>query len=312
MPSSVDRPECWPALPLDSWQDTRATLHMWSQIVGKVRLMLTPLVNHWWNVPLYVTANGLTTSRIPYGEMSFELSFDFLRHQLVLETSAGVLKSLPLAPRSVADFYREVMQMLSSAGIEVKIWHMPIEIPDPIPFDEDRVHAAYDPQAAEKFWRILLSVDSVFNKFRSEFIGKSSPVHFFWGSFDLAVSRFSGRRAPERPGADAMTLEAYSHEVSSVGFWPGNAGVSDAAFYSYIVPAPEGFSEAKVSPNAASYNTQLGEFLLPYEEVRKAESPSDALLDFCRSTYEAGATLGNWDRDALERPRSEPASAKEK
>jgi hypothetical protein len=301
MPNAVDHPECWPALPLDSWQETRATLHMGMQIIGKVRMALTPLVNHWWNVPLYVTATGLTTSRIPYGDISFELWFDFLRHQLCLETSNGLLRTLPLAPRSVADFYREVMQMLHSAGIEVKIWPMPVEIPDPIPFDQDSVHAAYDPEAAEKFWRILSSVDSVFNRFRAEFIGKSSPVHFFWGSMDLAVSRFSGRRAPERPGADAMTREAYSHEVSSVGFWPGNAGVSDAAFYSYTVPEPQGFKEAKVRPAAAAYNTQLGEFLLPYDDVRKAESPSTALLDFCRSTYQAGATLGNWDREALER-----------
>jgi hypothetical protein len=301
MANAVDRPECWPSLPLESWQDTRATLHMVTQIVGKVRMALTPLVNHWWNVPLYVTARGLTTSLIPYGDISFELWFDFLRHQLCLETSAGILKSLPLAPRSVADFYREVMQMISSAGIEVKIWPMPVEIPNPIPFDQDRVHATYDSQAVEKFWRILLSVDSVFNRFRAEFIGKSSPVHFFWGSIDLAVSRFSGRRAPERPGADAMTREAYSHEVSSVGFWPGNAGVSDAAFFSYTVPEPDGFKQASVRPDAASYNTKLGEFLLPYEDVRKAESPSAALLDFCCTTYQAGATLGNWDRHALER-----------
>ena len=312
MANTVDRPECWPELPLDSWQDTRFTLHMWTQIVGKVRLALTPLVNHWWNVPLYVTASGLTTSRIPYGEVSFELWFDFLRHQLVLETSRGLLKSIPLAPRSVADFYQEVMLMLHSAGIEVKIWHMPVEIPNPIPFDQDTIHASYDPRAAEKFWRILSSVDSVFNQFRAEFVGKSSPVHFFWGSFDLAVSRFSGRRAPERPGADAMTREAYSHEVSSVGFWPGNAGVSDAAFYSYIVPEPQGFKQASVRPNAAGYNTQLGEFLLPYEDVRKAQSPSAALLDFCHSTYEAGATFGIWDREALERPSSAqvPATGK--
>ena len=309
MPSPIDAPDCWPALPLDTWQDTRATLHMWTQIVGKVRLALTPLVNHWWNVPLYVTPRGLTTSRIPYGDVSFELRFDFLSHQLCLETSAGIRKSLPLAPRSVADFYREVMQMLRSAGIEVKIWQMPVEIPEPIPFNQDTVHAAYDPEAAEKFWRILLSVDSVFNQFRAEFIGKSSPVHFFWGSMDLAVSRFSGRRAPQRPGADAMTREAYSHEVSSVGFWPGNAGVSDAAFYSYIVPAPQGFKEAKVRPDAASYNTQLGEFLLSYDDARKAESPSAALLDFCRSTYKAGATLGNWDRAALERPHPDDVVA---
>jgi len=301
MTTAADQPECWPALPLDSWQDTRATLHMWTQIVGKVRLALTPLVNHWWNVPLYVTARGLTTSRIPYGEMSFEICFDFLSHQLCLETSKGVSKSLQLVPISVADFHQQFMQLLRSAGIEVKIWRMPVEIPDPIPFDQDSIHASYDPASAEKFWRILSSVDSVFNKFRADFIGKSSPVHFFWGSFDLAVSRFSGRRAPERPGVDAVTREAYSHEVSSVGFWPGTAGVSDAAFYSYTSPAPQGFNEARVHPDAAGFNTQLGEFLLPYEDVRTAESPSAALLDFCRSTYEAGANLGNWDRIAVER-----------
>jgi hypothetical protein len=301
MTLAADQPDCWPALPLDSWKDTCATLHMYTQIVGKVRLALTPLVNHWWNVPLYVTANGLTTSRMPYGERSIEIRFDFLRHQLFLETSDGVLKSLTLAPRSVADFYHEFMAMLRSAEVEVKIWRMPVEIPNPIPFDEDRVHTAYDSQAVERFWRILMSVDSVFTQFRSEFIGKSSPVHFFWGSFDLAVSRFSGRRAPERPGADAITREAYSHEVSSVGFWPGSAGVSDAAFYSYISPTPQGFKQATVRPQAAFFSDQLGEFLLPYDDVRNAGSPSAALLDFCRSTYEAGATLANWDRGALER-----------
>jgi len=301
-PSASDQPACWPALALDSWEDTRATLHMWTQMVGKIRLALTPIVNHWWNVPLYVTASGLTTSRIPYGQSSFELRFDFLRHQLVLETCEGVLKTLALAPRSVADFYSELMETLRSAGIEVKIWRMPVEIPNPIPFDQDRVHASYDPQAVEKFWRILLSVDSAFHQFRSEFQGKSSPVHFFWGSFDLAVSRFSGRRAPERPGADAMTREAYSHEVSSVGFWPGGGDVRGAAFYSYTVPEPQGFKEARIRPDAAFYDQKLGEFLLMYEDVRKAESPSAAILDFCRSTYEAGANLGHWDREALERP----------
>ena len=296
-----DRPECWPALPLDSWKETYATLHMWSQIVGKVRLKLTPLMNHWWNAPLYVSARGLTTSRIPYGERSFEIWFDFIRHQLVLETSDGVVKTMPLAPRTVADFYRDFMGMLQSAGIRVKIWRMPVEIPDPIPFDEDRVHAAYDSDSVEKFWRILLSVDSVFQQFRSRFLGKSSPVHFFWGSFDLAVTRFSGRRAPQRPGADAMTREAYSHEVSSVGFWPGAGEVKEAAFYSYTQPEPQGFKQARVRPDAASYSAQLGEFLLMYEDVRKAKSPSGSLLDFCQTTYEAGAALGNWDRDGLER-----------
>jgi hypothetical protein len=296
-----DQPDCWPALSLEAWKDTYATLHMWAQIVGKVRLRLAPLVNHWWNVPLYVTARGLTTSRIPYGQRAFELWFDFIRHQLVLETSDGIVKSLALQPRSVAEFYEEFMKMLRSAGIEIKIWPMPVEIPNPIRFDQDRVHASYDPVEVENFWRILLSVDAVFSQFRGGFIGKSSPVHFFWGSFDLAVSRFSGRRAPERPGADNMTREAYSHEVSSVGFWPGGGDVKEAAFYSYTVPEPPGFKVARVLPDAAYYNRQVGEFLLTYEDVRKAESPTAALLDFCKSTYEAGASLGNWDQPALER-----------
>ena len=301
VPEMNDRPECWPTLPLDSWKETYATLHMWSQIVGKVRLKLTHLMNHWWNAPLYVSARGLTTSRIPYGERSFEVWFDFIRHQLVLETSDGVVKTMQLAPRTVADFYGDFMSMLQSAGIAVKIWHMPVEIPDPIPFDEDRVHAAYDSESVEKFCRILLSVDSVFQQFRSRFLGKSSQVHFFWGSFDLAVTRFSGRRAPQRPGADAMTREAYSHEVSSVGFWPGSGEIKEAAFYSYTQPEPQGFKQARVLPEAALYSTQLSEFLFMYEDVRKAKSPSRLLLDFCQTTYEAGATLANWDRDGLER-----------
>jgi hypothetical protein len=304
--SAADLPECWPSLPLDSWKDTCATLHMWTQIVGKVRLKLTPLVNHWWNVPLYVTARGLTTSRIPYGQRAFEIWFDFLRHELVLETSDGAVKTLPLAPRPVAQFYDEVMEMLHSVGIAVKIWPMPVEIPNPIRFDQDRDHHSYDAAAVEKFWRILLSVDAVFTQFRAEFIGKSSPVHFFWGSFDLAVSRFSGRRATERPGADFITREAYSHEVSSVGFWPGGGAVKGAAFYSYTVPEPKGFREAPVRPAAARYDKQLGEFLLLYDDVRHSESPSANLLQFCRSTYDAGATLGGWDRQSLER-HSKPA-----
>ena len=301
MPLVADQSECWPALPLESWKDTCATLHMWTQIVGKVRLRLTPLVNHWWNVPLYVTARGLTTTRIPYGQRAFEVWFDFIRHELVLETTDGTRKALPLAPRSVAEFYGEFMGMLRSAGIDVKIWRMPVEIPNPIPFDQDRVHHSYDPAAVERFWRILLSVDAVFEQFRSRFIGKCSPVHFFWGSFDLAVTRFSGRRAPEKPGADTITREAYSHEVSSVGFWPGSGDVKDAAFYSYMAPEPEGLKEANVRPDAARYEKALGEFLLMYEDVRRAESPTASLLEFCQSTYEAGARLGNWDRGALER-----------
>jgi Family of unknown function (DUF5996) len=269
-------------------------------MVGKVRLALTPLVNHWWNVPLYVAARGLTTSRIPYGERAFELWFDFIQHQLVLETNEGLVKTLPLAPRSVAEFYKEFKELLRSANIEVKIRRMPVETTNPIPFDQDTVHASYDRASVEKFWRILLSVDAVLNQFRARFIGKSSPVHFFWGSFDLAVTRFSGRRAPERPGADAMTREAYSHEVSSVGFWPGGGDIQGAAFYSYAAPEPQGFKEATVRPATASYN-KLGEFLLMYDDARNAKSPVTTLLDFCQTTYEAAASLGNWDRAALER-----------
>jgi Family of unknown function (DUF5996) len=302
--SAADRPECWPALPLNSWRDTCATLHMWTQIVGKVRMRLTPLVNHWWNVPLYVTARGLTTSAIAYGARSIEIRFDFLAHRLVLECSDGLVKELALRPMAVADFYGEFMRMLQSAGVSVSIWRMPVEIPEPIPFDEDRVHAAYDAAKVETFWRILLSVDAVFHRFRAQFIGKVSPVHFFWGSFDLAVTRFSGRPAPERPGADRVTREAYSHEVSSVGFWPGSGTMTGPAFYSYAAPAPQGFSEARVRPDAAQYDAGFGEFLLDYDAVRAAQSPSVALLTFCESTYEAAASLGKWDRSALERTES--------
>jgi hypothetical protein len=295
----IDEP--WPVLPLDSWKDTYATLHMWTQIVGKIRLALTPLVNHWWNVPLYVTARGLTTSPMRYGNRHFELTFDFIDQQLVLLTSDGSRHALPLVPRTVADFYQGVMRMLHSENIEVNIWRMPVEIPDPIAFDEDRVHASYDGNAARTFWTILLTVHAVLEEFRSRFIGKVSPVHFFWGSFDLAVTRFSGRRAPPRAGADRMTQEAYSHEVSSVGFWPGGGSITGPAFYSYAAPQPAGFAESPVHPAAARYDAQLGEFILMYDDVRTAPSPAAALLEFCQSTYEAGATLGKWDRNALER-----------
>jgi hypothetical protein len=274
---------------------------MWTQIVGKVRMRLTPLVNHWWNVPLYVTARGLTTSLIPYGERSFELRFDFVAHQLLLELNDGTVKTLALKPQSVANFYRECMSLLRSAGIEVRIWKMPVEIPNPIPFDEDHLHASYDKVRVETFWRILQSVDAVLQQFRSGFLGKVSPVHFFWGSFDLAVTRFSGRRAPERTAADRVTREAYSHEVSSVGFWPGSGNVTEPAFYCYAAPEPQGFREARVKPDAAYYDTQLGEFLLMYERVRTAKSPTGDLLAFCQSTYDAEADLGHWDRAALER-----------
>jgi hypothetical protein len=291
----------WPALPLDQWKDTYATLHMWTQIAGKVRLALTPLINHWWNVPLYVNARGLTTSPIPYANHPFELRFDFLDHQFVLDKCDGTHQSLSLRPMSVAEFYRQVMSMLKLNGIEVKIWHMPVEVPNPIPFDEDTVHASYDPEYAQRFWRILVSVEEVFTEFRSRFLGKCSPVHFFWGSFDLAVTRFSGRRAPERPGADRVTREAYSHEVSSVGFWPGSGTITDAAFYSYSAPQPPGFGEWQARPAAARFDTHLGEFILMYDDVRNSASPKTSLLEFSQSTYEAAATLAKWDRASLER-----------
>lgn len=292
--------DLWPALPFEGWSETYATLHMWTQIVGKVRLALTPLVNHWWNVPLYVSARGLTTSAIPYEGRVFEIEFDFIDHKLVLNTNDGLIKTLPLRPVSVADFYQEFMSMLRSADINVKIWGMPVEVPDPIPFDEDRIHASYDPEYAHRLWQILVSSNRVLTEFRSRFIGKSSPVHFFWGSFDLAVTRFSGRRAPERPGADSITVEAYSHEVSSVGFWPGNK-TQEALFYSYAAPAPQGLSDSAIRPSGALYDKQLGEFILPYEDVRKSSSTDAALLEFCQSTYEAAASLATWDREALER-----------
>ncbi len=299
--SDRDRPECWPALPLVAWSDTYATLHMWTQIVGKVRMSLTPQVNHWWNVPLYVNARGLTTSAIPYRDRAFELRFDFLRHELALQISDGSTSALPLTAQPVAEFYEKVMRLLQRAGIDVRIWTTPVEVPDPIAFEQDRTHASYDPEYAQRFWRILVSVERIFVEFRSRFIGKCSPVHFFWGSFDLAVTRFSGRRAPERPGADAITREAYSHEVSSVGFWPGGGNVGGAAFYSYTLPEPGGLRDWRIAPPAARYDAKLGEFLLMYDDVRAASSPSAELLEFCNSTYEAGASLGNWDRQALER-----------
>lgn len=291
----------WPPLPLAEWEPTRATLHMWTQIVGKVRLALAPRVNHWWSVVLYVNSRGLTTSAIPCGERALEIQFDFLKHVLEIKVSDGSMRTLALAPRTVADFYREFTNALASLGVRVKIWPMPVEIPNPIRFDEDRVHNSYDPEHAQRFWRALVCADSVFGEFRARFIGKSSPVHFFWGSFDLAVTRFSGRRAPERPGADKMTREAYSHEVISLGFWPGNEGVIDAAFYAYAVPEPTGFSTAAIRPADAFYNKTMNEYFLPYENVRRSADPRGTLLDFAQSTYEAGASLGNWDRAALER-----------
>ncbi len=288
-------------MPLEAWQDTYSTLHMWTQIVGKVRLAQSPLVNHWWEVPLYVSARGLTTSAIPYRLGIFEVEFDFLHHNLVIQTSQDQLKTIPLAPRSVADFYKEFMAALASLGIDVKIWHMPVEIPNPIAFDRDTQHASYDREYVTRFWRILLAVESIFQEFRSGFIGKNSPVHFFWGSFDLCVTRFSGRRAPERAGADPITREAYSHEVISAGFWPGGGEIKGAAFYAYAAPEPAGYGQSAVRPGKAFYHSGMKEFFLMYDDVRQASAPRSALLEFLQSTYEAAANLGKWDRAELER-----------
>ncbi|MHB1958284.1 MAG: DUF5996 family protein [Acidobacteriaceae bacterium] len=293
--------EDWPELPLDAWQDTYSTLHMWSQIVGKVRLALSPKLNHWWEVPLYVNAVGLTTSPIPYAGGIFEIQFDFIHHLLIVQTNRAAVAMTKLTPRSVADFYREFMAILASLGIEVKIWPTPVEVPDPIPFDRDTQHASYDPEYANRFWRILVSSDSVFKEFRARFIGKSSPSHFFWGSFDLAVTRFSGRRAPERVSADAITREAYSHEVISAGWWPGGGDVAGPAFYAYAAPEPERFAKQAVRPEKTFYHPQLKEFLLMYDDVRQASSPRAALLEFLQSTYEAAADTGKWDRKELEK-----------
>lgn len=293
--------EVWPALPYEEWQATCETLQLWSQIVGKIRLALSPYLNHWWQVPLYVTARGLTTSPIPYLDKSFEINFDFIDHNLLVLTSDGAVKAMPLIPRSVADFYRELMAILHSLNIEVTINTLPSELKDPIRCDVDEVHAAYVAEYANRFWRILVQTDKVFKVFRASFIGKSSPVHFFWGSFDLAVTFFSGRRAPERVGADAITREAYSHEVISCGFWPGNANFPKPAFYAYASPEPEGLKTASFRPDAAFYSPEMSEIFLLYDDLRKTNQPEKALLDFCQSTYEAAANLGNWDRANLER-----------
>jgi hypothetical protein len=291
----------WPSLPLEEWKDTYATLHMWTQIVGKIRLVQSPRINHWWQVPLYVSARGLTTSPIPHGARSFELEFDFIDHQLLVSTNDGIRKTIALEARSVADFYRELMTLLGSLNLEVKISRGPDEVQDPIPFAEDHTHASYDPEYANRFWRILVQSDRVFKEFRSRFIGKCSPVHFFWGSFDLAVTRFSGRRAPERLEADAITREAYSHEVISHGFWPGSGNITAPAFYSYTAPEPAGLPEAAVRPASAYYNRETSGFVLLYDEVRLSASPDDTLMEFLQSTYEAGANLAKWDRASLER-----------
>lgn len=297
--------EVWPSLPFDKWKDTYATLHMWTQIIGKIRLVQSPFLNHWWHVPLYVTVRGLTTSVIPYGSKTFEINFDFIDHKLIINNSDGSTKTQDLRSQSVADFYQETMTTLRSLGIEVNIWTTPVEVADPIPFEEDYKHATYDPEYAQRFFRILVQANRVLTEFRSQFIGKVSPVHFFWGSFDLAVTRFSGQPAPEHPGgipnmADWVTREAYSHEVSSCGFWPGSDGV-EPVFYSYAYPTPPGFKEYSIEPFEASYSEDLGEFVLPYDAVRTSQSPDELLLTFLQSTYKAAANLGKWDLATLTR-----------
>ncbi len=304
--------ESWPRLPLAEWQDTYATLHMWTQIVGKVRLAQAPMVNHWWQVPLYVTTRGLTSSPIPYESDSFEISFDFLDQQLRVQTSNDTIRTLALKPRSVADFYHEFMQTLHDLGLEVKIWTMPVEVQDPIPFDKDHEHRSYVPEQAQRFWRILRQADRVLQRFRGGFLGKSSPVHFFWGSFDLAVTRFSGRPATPHPGgiphlADWVTRLAYSHEVSSCGFWPGGGPTPEPVFYAYAYPEPDGFKTHNIRPKGALYSNEMHEFILPYEMVRQARNPDALLLDFAQSTYEAAADPGGWDRKALEYPATDRA-----
>jgi len=300
-----ERNEAWPALPFAEWHETSATLQLWTQIVGKIRLSQTPWLNHSWQSTLYVTVRGLTTSPIPRGDGAFEIEFDFIAHDLAIRTDWGTERRVQLRPKTVADFYAEVMGALSELGIPSRINTMPNEMPDAIPFDQDLVHRSYDAEAARRFWRVLVQADRIFKLFRTGFLGKSSPVHFFWGSFDLAVTRFSGRRAPLHPGGvphlpDSVAREAYSHEVSSAGFWPGGGAIDYPAFYSYAYPAPPGFSAAKIRPDAAFFSEPLGEFLLPYDAVRAAPNPERTLLDFLQSTYEAAADKGGWDRDALE------------
>jgi hypothetical protein len=299
--------EAWPALPYEAWKDTYATLHMWTQVVGKVRLAQGPRINHWWGITLYVTPRGLTTSAIPHGTRVFRIDFDFIDQRLRIEVSDGGIWELPLGPRSVADFHAEVMGALRELGVGVSIWTRPVEVPATIPFDRDREHRAYDPEQARRCWRILMQADRVLWEFRSRFLGKASPVHFFWGSFDLAATRFSGRRAPPHPGgvpnlADWVTREAYSHEVSSAGFWPGGETLPEPVFYAYAYPEPPGFAEFPIRPGAAYYHPEMREFILPYEAVRAAADPDATLLDVLQSSYEAAAGPGRWDRDALERP----------
>ena len=295
----------WPALPLAEWKDTYDTLHMWTQIVGKIRLALTPFVNHWWNATLYVTPRGLTTSAMPYNGRLFQIDFDFIAQLLLIVTSDDSTKTIALRPHSVAEFYQETMAALGSLGIPVTIWTTPVEVQDRTPFENDQKHAAYDPEYAQRFWRILAQASRVFADFRCRFTGKVSPVHFFWGAFDLAVTRFSGRQAPSHLGVPNVgrfvMVEAYSHELSSCGFWPGGGPVKEPVFYAYAYPEPQGFKDYSIQPAEAFYHTEMSEFVLPYDVVRTAKSPEDVLLGFLQSTYEAAATCAKWDRPALER-----------
>lgn len=306
MQSAGYRDEVWPSLPLEDWTDTCATLHLWTQIVGKIRLIQSPWVNHSWHVTLYVTSTGLTTSPIPYGVRTFQIDFDFINHQLAIRASDGRVAGFSLEPQSVATFYRRLMDEMGRLDLHVDIYRKPNEVPDPIRFDQDESHKAYAHEYANRFWRILVQADRILKEFRGRFIGKCGPVHLFWGALDLAVTRFSGRSAPQHPGGipnlpDFVTREAYSHEVSSCGFWPGGGAVPYAAFYSYAYPEPAGFPEASIKPAAAFYSADLREFILPYEEVRQSDSPDHILLEFLQATYEAAANLSNWDRESLER-----------
>jgi hypothetical protein len=304
MNDSITRENAWPALPLETWADTCATLHMWTQIVGKIRLRESAPINHGWHSTLYITSRGLTTSPIPHGLRTFQIDFDFIDHALMVRVSDGQLASVPLEPQTVASFYRRLMDTLHGLGIDVRIYAKPNEVVDPIPFERDEVHRAYDRDAVNRFWRVLVQSDRVFKQFRSRFIGKCSPVHLFWGALDLAVTRFSGRRAPQHPGGipnlpDRITREAYSHEVISCGFWAG-AGLGYPAYYAYAYPEPAGLSQVKVRPVESFYSPDLREFLLSYDIVRRASNPDGVLLDFLQSTYEAAAGLAKWDRKELE------------
>ena len=301
----------WPPLAYEEWKDTAATLHLWTQIVGKIRMVQTPWINHSWHVTLKVTPRGLSTGPVPHGERTFSITFDFQDHRLVVEDCSGDQRTVPLQEQTTAQFYRSVMAALGELDLAVSINTRPNEVEDPIPFEQDEVHRHYDPDAAWRFWRVLLQVDRVFHQFRARYLGKSSPVHFFWGSFDHAVTRFSGRKAPEHPGGipnlpDSVTREAYSHEVSSAGFWPGGEVLPEPIFYSYAYPGPEGFSARPVGPSAAYWHDTLGEFVLPYEAVRTSDDPEAALTEFLQSTYEAAAETGAWDRDALETTGKRP------